>query len=416
MKAISVTRKDLQVFMKDRGAVFMLFLLPFAFILVLSVVGQGIEFGAESEDLLPLTVVNDDPQGDAAQDYLAALEDTHTVEIIEEEKEVVEERLNEALLGQALFIPADFSAALDAGDQAMLELRLHPLYDQAQVMVIERALVQASREYLMMQYLNQGLEQMKEMQAANPDADETFSEERIRQQIETQQVMAEERPLIVVEEKTPAQPDEEELNLPTFGQHIVVGMTVLFAFLGAMNTAVSLFREKSIGSFRRLMAAPVSKSALLFGKLLANFVLSTVQIVVLLVTGGFLIQLLGVEPLDITRDPIGLLVVSLVIALCATSMGIFIAALAKTEKQVSGLGSVLLFMAGLLAGSFVPLFMFPEGLDNMARVVPHYWANQAYYGLFFRGQTLLDIWQYIAMLLLFSLIFYSVGLWRFRYE
>jgi len=256
------------------------------------------------------------------------------------------------------------------------------------------------------------------MQAANPESVSTFSDERIHLQVEKQQAYSETRPLIAVVETTPMVEEEEEgeVNVPALGQVTVLGMTVLFVFLGAQNTALSIFTEKRVGSFRRLMAAPIGNFALLGGKLLPTFILGLIQIIVILFTGGYLIRFLGLDPLNLSNDPLGLVVLSLAMALCATCLGIFIAGLVKTESQAGGWSSFILFLASFLAGSFIPLFLFPEGLANVAQIIPHYWANQGLYGLIFRGLTLVDIWPNIAALLVFSLIFFLVGLWRFKFD
>jgi ABC-2 type transport system permease protein len=418
MSVFSMTVKDLQVFLRDRGSVFMLFLLPFVFILLLSLVSQGNELGSSGEELIPLAVVNNDPEGKIAQEFLDALADTQVVEIKLDEQRTVEEQLNQARLGYALHIPASFSAGFEAGHQVNLQLLLHPFYEQDQVMTIEGAIQRTIREYLMMAYLNKGLEQMGAMQAASPGSEGAFSEQRIQQQVEWQKGQAEQRPLIRVVESQPQELEEAQVStdFPEIGQVSVVGMAVLFVFLGAQNTAMSFFKEKRVGSFRRLMAAPISKAAILGGKLVPNFLLSIVQLSVILVTGAYLVQLVGLAPLNLGSDPLGLVITSLAIALCATSLGIFIAAFVKTESQAGGISSLVLFMAGLLAGSFIPLFLFPEALENIARVVPHYWANQAYYGMIFRGETLLEIWPDVLALIIFSLAFFLVGLWRFRFD
>jgi len=425
MKLLSVTLKDLQVFVRDRGAVFLLFLLPFAFIAVLSLATQGVTLGQNGADSdqarLPLTVVNNDAQGQAAQEFLAALNDTGKVEIVLEDQQAkVERQLNDAVLRYALFIPSDFSAKLTAGDQVSVRLALHPFANQADLLTVERAIVRAAREYLTMGYLNDGLEQMAAMQAANPQAASTFSKERIQQQIEAQQAQAEQRPLITVATTTPAVKGEgqaaAEENLPTYGQFLVVGMAVLFVFLAAQNTARSIYEEKREGTFRRLMAAPIGKASLLGGKLLLNFLLVLVQVAVILVTGGFVIQLFGLPPLNLGTDLLGLVVVCVATALCSTCLGIFIAAIARTESQISGFSTLVLFLAGMLGGAFVPLFLFPGGLANLSRIVPHYWAVQGLYGLFFRGQTLADVWPNAVALLAFAAAFLVIGVRRFKFE
>lgn len=418
MKALTIASKDLQVLLRDRGALFLLLLLPFVFIVPFALMGEQVSLsptgGAEA---LPLTVANSDPQGAYTQALLAAVAAAGQVKVTQADPARVEEQLNLSTLRYALFIPADFSAKLAAGEQATLRLRLHPLTDESRVAVVERAVVRAARDLMLNDYLDQGLEQMKAMQAANPAAEGAFSEARIRLQVERQQARASEQPLVsVVETTLAALRTTEPVKIPALGQFLVVGMAVLAVFLTAQNTAASFFKEKRLGSFRRLMAAPVSKAALLGGKMLPGLIVGLVQVALILVTGGYLIQFLGSEPLDLSSDPLALALVSLAMVVCSTSLGVCLAALAKTESQVTGVGSMALFLCGLLAGSFIPLFLFPEGLANMARVVPHYWANQALYGLVFRGQTLSDVWPDIAVLLAFALAFFGIGLWRFKFE
>ncbi len=422
MNLLNVTYKDLQVFVRDRGSVFMLFLLPFVFILVLSLAMQGIQLGTSSTAgpaALPLTVVNNDPQGKAAQEFLAALKDTGKVQIILEDQAKVEQRMTDAVLRYALFIPADFSTQIAAGQQTTLRLAMHPINEEADMLTVERAVARASREYMLGEYLNAGLEQMAAMQAANPNANAAFSKERIQQQVAAQGIAAAEHPLITVVTTTPARPSDdksETLTIPSYSEFAVVGMTVLFVFLAAGVTARSIFDEKREGTFRRLLASPISKWALLGGKLLPNFILVLIQIAVLFFTGGVVIGLIGLKPLNLNVELPTLVIISLAAALCSTSLGIFIAALAKTEAQVGVFASIALFLAGLLGGSFIPLFLFPQGLENLARVVPLYWANQAYFGLFFRGQTLVELVPNVAALLGFSLLFFGIGLWRFKFN
>jgi ABC-2 type transport system permease protein len=420
MKTLSVTLKDLQIFLKDRGAVVMLFLLPFVFIIALALMGRNVDLSGGNnteETRLPLTVVNNDPQGEATQSLLDGLAGTGTVELVKGEAAETEELLTKSTLRYALFIPSGFSSDLAAGRPASLRLVVHPLVNESELMTVELVLNRVVREYLMMDYLDQGLQQMGAMQAANPDAAITFNMERIRQQVDLQKAQAALRPLVQVVETTPAaETPVEEMNLPGLGEVTVLGMAVLFVFLGAQNTAMSIFKEKRIGSFRRLMTAPISKAGLLVGKLLPNLLISLVQIAVIFITGSYFLRLVGLEPLNLGGDLLGLVVVSLATAICAVSLGLLIVSIAKTEGQVGGLSSVLLFVAGILSGSFIPLFLFPQALENVARLMPQYWANQAFFGMVFRGQTLLDFWPNVLVLLAFSLAFFGVGLWRFKFE
>ena len=69
MKALSVAFKDIQIFLKDRGAIIQLFLLPLIFIIAFSAVASGYETGDEDQRI-PLSVINLDG-GQEAQVLLA---------------------------------------------------------------------------------------------------------------------------------------------------------------------------------------------------------------------------------------------------------------------------------------------------------------------------------------------------------
>ena len=75
-------------------------------------------------------------------------------------------------------------------------------------------------------------------------------------------------------------PDREETEL-SFAELAVPSMTVLFVFLTAQTTAQSIYDEKKIGSFRRLLAAPIGKGGLLSGKMLPNFLVVLIQVIVI---------------------------------------------------------------------------------------------------------------------------------------
>lgn len=55
-------------------------------------------------------------------------------------------------------------------------------------------------------------------------------------------------------------------------------------------------------------------------------------------------------------------------------------------------------------------------MNSIARFVPQYWANQAYYRLIIRGETLADVWIVIVVMLGFTMVFFVIDAWRFRFE
>ena len=125
---------------------------------------------------------------------------------------------------------------------------------------------------------------------------------------------------------------------------------------------------------------------------------------------------MGLTPLPIGRAPIGAILVAILLALCSTAFGILIASLARTENQIGGISTLLLWGMGLLGGCLVPLFILERFIGPFAMIVPHYWANKALDDLLIRGLGLADIYLSLVMLGVFSLIFFAIGLWRFDFE
>jgi ABC-2 type transport system permease protein len=257
---------------------------------------------------------------------------------------------------------------------------------------------------------------MGEMQANAPiEFQQAFSVERVQAQARQQFESSRTRPLVIVEQRVP-QRGEAGAQEPSFAQTSVPGFTVLFAFLAAGNTARSIYDEKKVGSFRRLMAAPLSKASLLVGKLLPNVILALIQFVVIFFFGSVVLGWLGFTPISLGHDPLGLVLAALLIAVCSSALGILIVSLARTEGQVTGLSTLFLWGLGIIGGSIVPTFVMDRVLGPLPKIAPHYWANAALNDLMLRDLALADVLPELGVLLGFAALCVVVGLWRFDFE
>jgi ABC-2 type transport system permease protein len=267
---------------------------------------------------------------------------------------------------------------------------------------------------LEIQLLN-ALEQMREMQSGIRESADAFTTDRMQRQARRQFERAQTEPLVAVQQRVPQKEGqrEEPLNASAFA---VTGMTVLFVFLMAQKTAESIYEEKKVGTFRRLLAAPMSKAALLAGKMLPNLITGVVQSAVIFAFGIFGLRLIGFTPVTLGVEPLTTVLVVVLIALCSSAFGILIVALARTEAQIGGLSTLLLWGMGFLGGGIMPLFILEQFLGPLPKVVPHYWANHALTNLMSRGLGLADVTTDMAVLLGFTALFFVIGLWRFDFD
>ena len=418
MNALNIALKDLRILFQDRGAVISLFLLPLLFIAVFS--GALAAIGSIEEDTrilvatrIPLAVVDLDG-GEAAQTLLDGLNAAGGVHARQYEQDRALALLDEYELARVLTIPASFTTDLVDNRQVTLRLINHPDADAEETKSVWLVIEGVAQNMSLQRQILASLQQMGDMQANAPEEyQEAFSVERLQAQARGQFERA--QTLVELEQTFPEQQGERE-EMPDAAQLAVPGFTIMFVFLTAQMTARSIYDEKKVGSFRRLLAAPMSKASLLAGKMLPNFVTGLIQTGVIFAFGTIGMRLLGLTPMTLGDAPLVVALIAVLVALCSSGLGILIATIARTENQIGGLSAVVLWGMGVLGGSFIPLFFLENFLGPLPQIVPHYWANRAFNDLMIRGLGLADVTVEMAVLLGFTGLFFVVGLWKFDFD
>jgi ABC-2 type transport system permease protein len=412
---LSITRKDILVMSKDWGTLVQLFLLPLIFIFIFGGLWSVAAAGDDEESFLPLPLVNLDPSGETAQKFIDNINKAGGLKTEEYEEVQAQVLFDGEEIERLLTIPAGFSDAVLAHEPATVHLLMtgaNAEEDQSVFLVVEGV----ARNMGLEAQILASLEQMGDMSAASAGDLQVFTDDRALSQAQSQFERAETTPLIAVLEKLPdvlGEEAEERLNAT---QIAVPGMTVLFIFLTAQVTASSIYDEKKVGSFRRLLAAPIRQSSLLSGKMLPNFLTVLVQVIVIWAVAIFIFPLIGLESLDLGDAPVALALLVLTVAVCSTALGVFIAGIARTEAQVGGISQAILWIMAFLGGAIIPFILFGDAMSTIGQFIPHYWAVTGFNDLLIRGKGLADITLNLVVLLGFSLLFFVVGLWRFDYD
>jgi len=413
MKAISIAFKDLQILWQDRGGMFMLFLLPLLFIIVFS--GALGAIGSSGKDTRIALVVVDLDGGKSARTLLEKLDQAGGVRVELQEETKAMSRLHQIDIARVLIIPNDLTRSIAASAPTTLRLIVHPDADLEQTDAVRRVVEGVARDMSLEIQLLEALEQMRDMQSGVRETADAFTTERMQRQARSQFERAQSQPLVAVEQRVPRQASQRQESFDA-SAFAVTGMMVMFVFLTAQKTAESIYDEKKAGTFRRLLAAPMSKASLLAGKMLPNLIIGAAQSAVILAFGVVGLRLIGMTPVTLGVEPLTTVLVVVLVGLCSSAFGILIAALARTEAQIGGLSTLLLWGMGFLGGGIMPLFFLEQFLGPVPKIVPHYWANHALTNLMTRGLGLADVTTDIAALLGFTALFFVVGLWRFDFD
>jgi ABC-2 type transport system permease protein len=188
------------------------------------------------------------------------------------------------------------------------------------------------------------------------------------------------------------------------------GQLITWVFIPLFGISALFAYERQQGTLRRLLTTPANKSTFLLGTISGQVAMALVQMLLLVGFGALVLKLSWGD------DPLALLVILLTSALAAAAFGTTMGTFIKTESQASGLSIMFGMVFALLGGCWYPLELFPPAIQNLVKVLPTTWAMQGMLDLVLRGGGLQDILPEAAVLLLFAVLFFSVGVWRFRYE
>ena len=423
----AITMKEFKVLLRDRRAFNGLFILPIAFILVMTMALQNAFETGGSNHPIDLLVVNQD-QGAIAAKVIADLRGASGLALLEEQdgqpitRAQAEDLITARTYSIAVVFPADFSAnilraasdasAVKGKTKAIVSIVADPAVG-SQLLSPVKGIVEGNieREASLAQTPIQALRGFDQMASAAPQNQAALIRDlgaQFTAHMTIAQDHAENNLGVDTQVVTPAK--YQAVRSPTSAEQNVPGYTIYGVFFIITIISASLFREKSEGTFRRLQAAPISRTALLLGKLLPYYLVNLIQIGLML-TVGILIFHIGLG-----SHPLALVPLSLATAAAATGMGLLIASLGKTQEQVGSLSTVLSIVMSALGGLMVPISVMPAFMQKLSLVIPHAWALTGFQDVIVRGQGMAAILPVVGVLMGYALVFWALALWRFRFD
>ena len=155
--------------------------------------------------------------------------------------------------------------------------------------------------------------------------------------------------------------DGGNVDLKTFIFPGVIAMSVMFT---GMFSAASIVWDREFGFLREMLVAPVSRTAIVVGKVLGGAVVATFQGLVILALAG----LAGVP-----YDPVMLATLVLLMfagAFTITAFGVVLAARIKKMQSFFGIMQMAMMPMLFLSGALFPLSGLPGWLSVLTRLNP----------------------------------------------
>jgi ABC-2 type transport system permease protein len=179
--------------------------------------------------------------------------------------------------------------------------------------------------------------------------------------------------------------------------------------LSIILTGAALIREREHGTIEHLLVMPVTPFEIMLAKIwsMGLVVLAAAAIALVAIVQGVLrVPVEGSVPL--------FLVGAALLLFATTSLGIFMATLARSMPQFGMLAVLILLPLQLLSGSFTPRESMPIFVQNVMLTMPTTHFVTLGQAILFRGAGLGVVWPQFLALTAIGTVFFAISLSRFR--
>ena len=400
-KITAIAWKDTIIRFSSKSELLFFLILPIIFTVLL-----GGAFGGpgSNEDSRILLVVVDEDQSDLSQSLLENLQASETLRV--ENQPLVEAKATFAdeEAPALLHIPIGFADMVSAGETAVLTFQQQPNNNDAQIaaQAVETAVTNISRALTIAQTSVEQAEQQQSFASKRERA--TYFKEG-EELAKTAVVDIPSRVVITVPKSAPQESGDYDV-----AAHQSAGQLITWVFIPLLGTSGLLAFERRYGTLRRLLVAPTGRGTYLSGIITGQFGAALVQMFLLVVFGAVVMKV------NWGNSPAALAVMLFAFGLASVAFGVMLGTFVKTEGQASNLSIMLGMSMALLGGCWWPLELFPPGVQTAVHVLPTTWAMQGLTALTMQGAGLLDILPIAAILCGYAIVFFTIGVIRFRAE
>lgn len=184
---------------------------------------------------------------------------------------------------------------------------------------------------------------------------------------------------------------------------------IFFAFNTGSSSAQSLLKEEEEGTLPRLFTTPTPQVTILTGKLLAVFLTVGMHVVVLLIAARLMFKIQWGDFISVALVAVGII-------FSASSFGIAFNSFMKNTKQAGVLFGGVLTVTNMVGMISIFAMGSPGAArlgDTVSLLVPQGWAIR---GLMqsMRGEPLSSVLITTLVILVWSAVFFSIGVLRFN--
>jgi len=401
--ALTLARKDLRLFLRDRTAVLLTFLLPIVLGSVFGAALRGMSGGNSGAAPRVALAVEDRDDSAESRALVGALQRAAGLAV-----DLVDDARGPVANGRravGLSIPSGYGAGLRAGAPPRLAL----FRDTAQTISQQVVLFQLAPVLAERQFAALGADMLGRILDVLPfpAAGRAAAEARLRESYrDIERIVAgaagaapapgsagagdaaafdplQALPrLLGLESEDVAGRRSDGLSPRAGASHAFSAMAVMMLLFSVAGAGAALLQERADGTLTRLQLTPAAGRAVLLGKALSLCAIALAQLAALFAFGWVVFDV------PVFERPGALAVVSVAWVVLAVGIGLAFAVHCRNAKQLEGLSTLVILVMSAVGGAWFPREVTPEWFRTVGAVTPVAWAMDAYHGVLWYGKGL----------------------------
>ncbi len=191
----------------------------------------------------------------------------------------------------------------------------------------------------------------------------------------------------------------------------MLGFSVLFSTLFGMAFLFYTLREQLV--LKRFYASPVSRINILLGVGTSRLFFQLLNVVVLVLFGHFFLNFTLIHGVLTFFEIVLMTIVMLFLLL---GVGLIFSSISKTDANIPLLVNLFGFPQMMMAGTFFPIEVFPNWLQEICRVLPLTQYNDAIRKISFEGLHITDCLRQLGILGIWITVTYIIAVRVIKWE
>lgn len=192
-------------------------------------------------------------------------------------------------------------------------------------------------------------------------------------------------------------------------QYMVPGIVViLLTIISLILSALSLVKEREVGTLEQLLVTPLKKQYLLIGKLIPFLILGFIELGIVMTAAQWIfdIKMQGSYPL--------LALLSMLYLFTTLGLGIFVSTITDSQQQALFVAWFIMLIMIMLSGLFIPISNMPDILQKITYLNPMRYFMDIIRDIFQKGSSIGFLYKDVIPMTVFGLLIFIFSVLNFQ--